>query len=147
MKTITIDRYSSTRNGTQSVISVVGSDQSWHGLERPWLDNLPYESCIPTGTYVVLPWESPRYGTCRIFVGGDVAISEGRADRFACLIHPANYTRQLQGCLSPGCSKADYYEPETSCAVWKSRDALSQMQEVLGDDPAECVIRCNYNAE
>lgn len=144
MKTILINRYASTRNGTQSNVSVAGNEQSWHGLERPWLDNLPFESCIPTGTYALLSWESPRYGECYIFVGGRVSIDEGRAERYACLIHPANYTRQLQGCMALGMKKEDYFKGKDSAAVWSSRDATNQFRNVVGTEPAQVVISWNY---
>jgi len=144
MKTILINRYASTRNGTQSNVSVAGAGNEWHGLERPWLDNLPFESCIPTGTYALLPWESPRYGECYIFVGGKVSIDEGRAERYACLIHPANYTRQLQGCLALGIKKTDYHKPEDSAAVWSSRDALGSFEKAVGREPMQAVISWNY---
>jgi len=149
MKTILINRYTSTRNGTQSHVSVVGHEQTWHGLERPWLDNLPFESCIPTGIYGLLPHTSPMYGECRVFIGGSVAINpdhvgEGSAERFLCLVHSANYTRQLQGCLALGTGKSDYHEAEDSYAVWNSRIALKQFQDVLGYRSAECVISWNY---
>lgn len=142
MKTVFIERYSSTINGVQSHVQVGTSSgaQTWHGLERPWLDNLPFESCIPTGTYALLPWKSPKYGDCRIFIGGEVGINKGDGERFACLIHPANYTRQLQGCLALGKNKADYYESEKSSAVWSSRDAVNAFSDVLGDEPAQAII-------
>ena len=145
MKTVLVDRYSSTKNGTQSLVRFVGSgDKPWHGLERPWLDNLPFQSCIPTGTYALLPWKSPKYGDCHIFVGGSVSLEEGSAERYACLIHPANYARQLQGCLALGMKKSDYYEREGSSAVWSSKDAVGEFRVAAGKEPMQVVIRWNY---
>ena len=139
MKTLYINRYSSSERGTQS--NVVYETNKWHGLERPWLDNLPYESCIPSGVYSLLPWTSPKYGEVYIFVGGEVGINDGDGSRFACLIHPANYTRQLQGCLCLGKKKSDYYESEKSSAVWSSKDALADFRDVMSYEPMQAVIR------
>ena len=143
MKTVEIERYASTKNGVQSHVKC-GNDQ-WHGLERPWLDNLPFQSCIPTGTYALLPWESPQFGAVYIFVGGSVGIQEGAGERYACLIHAANYTRQLQGCLALGMKKSDWYEVEESAAVWSSRKALDDFKDKVGyQDPVQAVIKWSY---
>ena len=140
MKSLTVNRYSSSKNGVQSHVSY-GSD-SWHGLERPWIDNLPYESCIPTGVYTLYPWDSPKFGDVYILIGGTVGINQGDGERFACLIHPANYTHQLQGCLALGKKKSDYHKPEDTAAVWSSRDALNELKEAIGySDPAQLIIK------
>ena len=142
MKTLYINRFASSELGTRSTVTYNSIEDSlWHGIERPWLDNLPYESCIPTGTYTLLPWNSPRYGEVYIFVGGSVGLTEGDGDRFACLIHPANYPRQLQGCLALGKTHSEYYEKEKSEAVWSSKDALSDFRETMGYEPMQAIIR------
>jgi hypothetical protein len=143
MKSVCINRYSSTRNGVQSYVTC--EEDRWHGLERPWLDNRPFESCIPTGQYILLPWESPTFGPVYIFVGGSVSIEQGKGDRYACLIHSANYTKQLQGCLALGMDKVDWYEPQDSAAVWSSRKALSDFKEKVGySDPVQVTISWEY---
>jgi len=123
---VIITRTERTDGGTRSRIDWLG--ESFHGLEPPWLDNVPFQSCIPTGLYTILPHDSPRHGECYAFFGGTVGLHEdekGYAERFACLIHPANYAAQLEGCLAPGLSAGQH---EGKPAVWYSRAALGKMQ-------------------
>ena len=79
------------------------------GLEQEWRDNKPFISCIPSGEYELLPWSSEKYGSCFVFKNLKLKVSDyplkDKPDfRYACLIHGANYSRQLQGCLAPGSS-------------------------------------------
>jgi hypothetical protein len=143
MKKVLIQRYSSSKNGVQS--NVLCGDDQWHGLERPWIDNLPFKSCIPTGTYTLLPWDSPHFGAAYIFIGGTVGVTAQDGERYACLIHPANYTNQLQGCLALGMRKSDYHEAQDSAAVWSSRDALNDFKNKVGyEDPLQVKIDWVY---
>ncbi len=61
-------------------------------LERPWLDNKPFVSCIPPDSYIVdrdktgrFQWYKLREVTGRSFIE----------------IHPANKANQLEGCIAP----------------------------------------------
>ena len=139
MKTVLINRFESSERGTRSTVTC--GDDLWHGIERPWLDNRPFESCIPSGVYGLLPWDSPKYGEVYIFVGGSVGLTEGDGDRYACLIHAANYPRQLQGCLALGQNSTDYYEQEKSAAVWSSKAAVGDFRRTVGYEPMQAIIR------
>ena len=68
-------------------------------LELPWRDNERGKSCIPAGTYEVIAHKSPKFGQC--FWVRDVP------RRSEILIHPANFTRQLRGCIAPGLDFGD----------------------------------------
>ena len=61
-------------------------------LERPWLNNKPFVSCIPPDSYIVdrdkagrFQWYKFREVTGRSFIE----------------IHPANKADQLEGCIAP----------------------------------------------
>jgi len=140
---VTISRYETSAGGTRSRIAWLG--QTFHGLEPPWLDNQRFKSCIPSGAYTLLPHEAPRFGLGIAFFGGSVVLDESKkdyAERFACLIHPANYARQLQGCLAPGLKQGNH---EGAPAVWNSRKALAQMQALAEDRPGlKCRIEWAY---
>jgi hypothetical protein len=68
-------------------------------LERPWLDNKPYISCIPSGEYDLELFKSPkffpRYNRL-IYRLKDV---ENRSN---ILIHSANLMSELEGCIAVG---------------------------------------------
>ncbi len=63
-------------------------------VERPWLNNRRYLSCIPEGDYPL-----------RTFSGTRWAATIEVADvphRSAILFHPANRPVELAGCIAPG---------------------------------------------
>lgn len=68
-------------------------------LELPWKNNSRRVSCIPDGTYRVVPRWSQKYGQHLHIL--DVP------GRDLILIHEANFVRQLQGCIAVGSSLMD----------------------------------------
>ena len=139
---ISVIRKTTSEGGTTSeVYARKGNDSiKLYGIEPPWRDNKPFVSCIPSGQYVILPWESSKYGDCFAFTGGEVSLYKGSgAARYACLIHPANYAHQLQGCLAVGLSKGE--TTEGNPAVWSSRKAMSKLIDLVGDGRCIAYIR------
>ena len=63
-------------------------------IERPWLQNIPYESCIPDGVYDLRPFSGARFQDV-----WEVCDVPGRS---AILIHAANWPHELHGCIAPG---------------------------------------------
>jgi Family of unknown function (DUF5675) len=92
-------RGQSTEQGTFGVL-VYGSN-SCFTLELPWLNNVRKLSCIPLGTYDVVPHKSPKFGRCLLV--------ENVPARDNILFHSANlagnslagWDTQLQGCIAP----------------------------------------------
>jgi len=39
-------------------------------VERPWLNNTPFKSCIPAGNYILEMHASEKYPGCYAMVGG-----------------------------------------------------------------------------
>jgi|TARA_Y100000310_G_scaffold202996_1_gene203258 hypothetical protein len=70
-------------------------DKTWWTIERPWLDNQPNVSCIPTGTYPLERVDSPRFGP-RMWQISRVP------DRTHILIHVANTADNVMGCVGLG---------------------------------------------
>lgn len=68
-------------------------------LELPWKANEPKISCIPEGTYKVLP----RYTADR----GRHFEVQNVPGRSKILFHPANYVFELEGCIAPGLAASD----------------------------------------
>ncbi|WP_299664694.1 DUF5675 family protein [uncultured Polaribacter sp.] len=63
-------------------------------IELPWKDNQRSISCIPEGTYEILPRTSAKFK--KHFMLKDVS------NRTLILIHPANHAkRELRGCIAP----------------------------------------------
>ncbi len=139
--TINVVRKSTSADGTVSDVYIEkdGEQVKLHGIEQPWRDNKPFKSCIPSGMYTLLPWESEKFGDCYVFVGGEVSLYEGNGSRYACLIHSANYAHQLQGCLAVGLSEG--VSEDGKPAVWNSKKAVQKLQDVVGEGPAQVNIR------
>jgi hypothetical protein len=74
-----------------------------YAVEKPWVDNAPYVSCVPEGTYGLVEYNSPKFGDTYALVNHDcgVGLYEGDSDRFACLIHKGNWPHNVQGCIAP----------------------------------------------
>ena len=61
---VLISRYESTDQGTFGILRVLSSGFRCHTLELPNRDNAPNMSCIPAGTYTVVPYTSRKFGIC-----------------------------------------------------------------------------------
>lgn len=69
-------------------------------VERPWLNNEPRISCIPAGHYVLKKRKSPIVKrTSGLEEGWEVT---NVPNRTFIMIHPANLSRQLMGCIAVG---------------------------------------------
>ena len=84
-------------------------------LEPPWLDNHIGMSCIPDGTYKVVPHVSPKFGPCFLL--------EGTYPREYILIHPGNFPQDTEGCLIPGLRMFS-----SGVGVAASRKAVTMLQ-------------------
>lgn len=95
-------------------------------MERPWLGNKPFKSCIPPGLYSCKRRYSEKFG--HHWILQDVP------GRDLILIHPGNYASELEGCIAPGLSYTYDYHRKCSM-VTHSRDAMKVLEkELLGID-------------
>ena len=97
-------------------IATGGQSLSLQTLELPWKYNQPNISCIPPGVYAFEKWYSPTFKTTVIRL---LHVPE----RSNILIHPANFVRQLRGCIAPGISTKDI-DGDGELDVTKSKQAL-----------------------
>lgn len=127
-----LTRYGSTPMGTPGELTAGGIVLST--MERQWLNNTPFKSCIPAGTYRLEPHDSSKHPDCWALVNEDLGVyhySDPNASRYAILIHIANKPSQLAGCIAPGehfgCLGAEW-------AVMASGMAMDDLREVLAED-------------
>lgn len=115
MEEIKLQRFCYHPNGTLGAIEYDG--ERFYSIERPWLGNAPNVSCIPTGLYEVGWRESPRFGeTWHI---KDVP------DRSHILIHVANFSKDVQGCIGLGTDLMG-----DTIAVSSSKKAVGKFEEM-----------------
>jgi hypothetical protein len=122
---------------TAGVMQLDGNN--FYSIELPWLENEPDKSCVPAGTYQLLPYDSPTHGaTWRLHnpalnVYGAAFVPEGGRSQIE--LHAANWARQLLGCIAFGFEDQPLLDPLTGLvepAVENSVDAISEMTGILG---------------
>ena len=91
-------------------------------LELPWKDNQRNVSCIPEGKYNVSKKDSPKFGK------GTFAINDvpGRSN---ILIHPGNFTREIQGCILLGERFSDIDKDKITDVV-RSRATINKVKSL-----------------
>lgn len=103
MRGIVIKRIPKNDLQTLGILTVLGKEgfPLWEcrTLELPDKDNQKRISCIPEGLYTVVKRHSPKYKDHFHIL--DVP------NRDYILIHPANYVRQLLGCIAVGEAHTD----------------------------------------
>ncbi len=99
----------------------------FYTVERPWLDNKPFESCIPTGEYSLNWHESPKFDWCY-----EVENVEGRTH---ILLHVANYPTDVVGCIGLGLSLMG-----DRIAVGNSRAAMAAFHDLTEGKPWQLKI-------
>lgn len=108
-----------------------------HTLELPWLDNQQRISCIPEGTYELI-WRRTtkvRRGFTWGLQGGTVGLFSG-GQRTNVLIHSANRTRELQGCIALGFTR-------TVDGIGNSRNCVDQFLDLTFGKELQLVITGN----
>jgi hypothetical protein len=101
---LTLHRHESTDQGTFGSL-YIGDEKKFATVEKPWFRNMPFKSCVPDGHYKLVPFSSPKYGNvlCMVDMDGEVTkYKEVKSKRYACLIHVANYAKEVQGCIGLG---------------------------------------------
>ena len=97
-------------------------------IEREWNNNLPFVSCIPPGEYDLFKFNHIKYGgtfvvynpLLDVYIHRDDRVNP--SDRFECIIHPANFMHELQGCIAPA------FEVGTFRGQWRSFQAREAMR-------------------
>ncbi len=90
-------------------------------VELPWKNNESGKSCIPAGTYLVKKHTSPKFGAC-------YKVSEV-PNRTDILLHSANYSRELLGCIGIGTDHADIDKDGTQ-DITASKAAMERLLKV-----------------
>lgn len=114
-------------------------------IERPWipatagdLGGMKGKSCVPLGTYRLERHDTPKHPRTWALVNWelDVVHQEGDdhdpdADRADCLLHPANYVDELEGCIAPGTRTEVAPADRGGFCVRDSRIAMDKLRAVL----------------
>ena len=117
-----LERYNYSETETEGYLWI--GEKKLYTLERPWIDEsnegivfpggMPFESCIPDGTYELIPHTRPngdrvyalRNPKNHVYYTKDE--KGDRSGRFLVLIHSGNYVDHVVGCVAPGLVRTIY---------------------------------------
>jgi hypothetical protein len=121
-----LERYAYTPAGTLG--RLFAGDSTLYTIERPWLSNRAFESCIPQGYY-----RCERYSSARF---PDTWQIVGVPERSLILFHAANFPRNVEGCVGLGMSQMG-----DRVAVSNSRKAVDLFRSLTaGADRLDIMI-------
>jgi hypothetical protein len=106
-----------------------------HTLELPWVPEdgfpggLPDKSCVPAGVYDLVLHDTPKHPRSFALVNPDLGVIHEPDPAFpnarvGCLIHIANVTAELEGCIGVGLSAV-------GCTLYSSAEAYAQFQAAV----------------
>lgn len=117
-------------------------------IERPWRDNKPLISCVPEGVYELDPHISskPFIGNTWALVNHSLGVyhfDNPEAKRTAILLHIANRTTQLEGCIGVGKSFGASVDATGAYlwGVWNSTDAMAELRKAFSGQAVLLDIR------
>lgn len=129
--TLTLKRTSDDGKRTMGQMVVGGT--TLFTLEEPWKDNARGISCVPPGTYPVVPhgWDGEPVKFKRAYR------LTNTGPRVAILIHSGNTTDDIEGCILVGMTKGTLKGKD---AVLRSREALDLLRSFIGKNGFTLVI-------
>lgn len=125
-------RFRSDEDGTFGTLEI--DNQVFFTVERPWENNLPFKSCVAEGEYSLIPHKSDKYGNVLAMVSEKLGVThykEPDSVRYACLIHTANYPKDVEGCIGLG----DNYIADKNM-VTNSRQSIIDFYDIVSPNEA-----------
>ena len=139
---LTLQRFAYLDNCTRGELHV--GDQSFQTVERPWIKNaagpggLPFESCIPDGTYHLRAYTRPSGKKAFILSNSALGVWEQDSDRpntewgrYLVLIHVGNTVKDVVGCIAPGLTGTDRAVGSSGAAMVKIIELLAGSEHEL----------------
>jgi len=127
MQHVILERFAYAPDGTFGRLKLPNGEQ-FFTVERPWLSNKAYKSCIPDGVYVMEKRRSPvveRTSGGDYLDGWEITDVPGRT---FIMIHPGNWPHNFEGCIGVGLK---YMVLDGKNAVSQSRAAFAQIMGSL----------------
>lgn len=136
MKKAVLNRIIESDKQTLGVFSVVEDDNflfMCKTLELPDKNNASNISCIPPGEYEC-EWTYSNAFKREMYE------VKGVPNRAGIRIHPANYARQLRGCIALGAAHKDI-DSDGQLDVIHSGDTLKQFETIMNKEKFKLVIK------
>lgn len=155
MKKLLLERRPTTATETEGFLSF--DKEILATIERPWIPadtpgGLPFESCVPDGTYTLIPHTRPDPDPTDdkppqevvALVNESLGVYYLKDDRpndvgrYLVLIHIANWSFNVVGCIGPGLA----FGPSAKGPMVKSSAAaVRRVMDYINGDDAELEIR------
>lgn len=151
---VLMERFSYSPEDTEGVL-ILPSHELFT-MENPWtpdsafMGGKPFVSCIPDGEYELIPWRRPRGDEVYLLNNPDLGVykteDEMRAaggGRFLCLLHTANFSSDVLGCVAPGMRRTCMHNKRTGSverAVANSGTAMRVIKSALGRSSSHRLI-------
>lgn len=131
------------------------NDIAYYTLEPPWRNNQSGHSCVPLGTYDLIPYVSPRHGPTYCLFNAELKIVGIRpltphqiaaGYRSLCELHAANWAEQLEGCIAFGFDHQPMLDPLTGIvevAIESSVRAVTALLTVLHAERGNTLTICH----
>lgn len=142
---LVLDRFAYLDDCTRGVLHV--GNHTFQTIERPWVRNpageggMPFESCIPDGTYSLQNHTRPSGKKAFILRNSalgvysfDSELTTPGLGRYLILIHVGNTVDDVVGCIAPGLTGVDR-------GVRDSRKAMLKLHELLNGGEHRLEIR------
>lgn len=129
-------RHPSKDHGTFGAICDEAGYPLMVSLERPWLNNILFKSCIPAGLYKCVRVKTGMDSVARALKGSGLPedetfeVQDVAGGRYLIRFHPANWMHQLLGCIATGTS---YGYMEGKPSIKSSRKAFLKLMIMLKD--------------
>lgn len=137
---LTLERFRD--DGERTLGNLTVGERTFATVERPWIPNpkgrggMPRQSCVPIGSYRVIPHHSVNFPNTYALVNYDLGVYYQPNDvpkgqdwgRVAILIHVGNFVRNVIGCIAVGMEHGTLGgEP----AVLRSGLAMRELDQIL----------------
>lgn len=142
---IQLERFAYLDDCTRGVLTI--GQQSFQTVERPWVKNkdyaggLPFESCVPDGTYRLRAYTRPSGKKAFILSNPELGVYEQAEDRpdgkgrYLILIHPGNTTADVVGCIAPGLTGGATHVNNSRAAMGRILELLDGFEHQLHISP------------
>ena len=128
-------------NPSETLGELQAGNTKLYTIERPWLNNDPETSCVPDGTFDLVPYYSNKHqswtwclhnASLGIWTTPDmIPVYAEKNGRSTIEIHSANFAHELLGCIAPGLAHGIF---EGQQAVLNSKAAMQALITVLAPD-------------
>jgi len=148
MKYLLLERKPTTHFETEGFLSFERTMLAT--IEKPWIEDSkslggkPYESCVSDGKYELILHTRPDDKEVVALINEDLGVYYVEEDvpkeggRFLILVHIANWSHEVVGCIGPGTGKA---QSSKGPMVTSSKIAMKQIMDYIDGDNAELEIR------